>query len=156
MFKNLLSHCEMKKLNVFDFTPITFVIEVNSVNYAYELDKFITYFTSIDKAIETVGGSQNMSKETMSEVLTCINQKFMNQAVQKDTYYAKRKIPVPHFKAQNIWILKATGFNRGRGIHVFNKLEDLKKLIKEYTDGVNFENQYDAAQKTNKLISKAS
>jgi hypothetical protein len=39
---------------------------------------------------------------------------------------------------------------------VFNKLEDLKKLIKEYTDGVNFENQYDAAQKTNKLISKAS
>jgi hypothetical protein len=73
MFKNLLSHCEMKKLNVFDFTPITFVIEVNSVNYAYELDKFITYFTSIDKAIETVGGSQNMSKETMSEVLTCIN-----------------------------------------------------------------------------------
>jgi hypothetical protein len=40
-----------------------------------------------------------------------------------------------------MWVLKATGFNRGIGIHVFNKLEDLKNLVKEYTDGVNIENQ---------------
>lgn len=43
--------------------------------------------------------------------------------------YAKRKIPSSHFKGQNIWILKATGFNRGRGIHVLNTLEDLKHLL---------------------------
>lgn len=40
-----------------------------------------------------------------------------------------------------MWILKATGFNRGRGIHVFNKLEELKRLVKEYTEGLNLENQ---------------
>lgn len=34
-----------------------------------------------------------------------------------------------------MWILKATGFNRGIGIHVFNKLDDLQRLIKEYTEG---------------------
>jgi hypothetical protein len=34
-----------------------------------------------------------------------------------------------------MWILKATGFNRGIGIHVFNKLEDLHHLIKDYTEG---------------------
>ena len=34
-------------------------------------------------------------------------------------------IPPSHFQGHNIWILKATGFNRGRGIHVFNKLDDL-------------------------------
>ena len=45
-----------------------------------------------------------------------------------------------HFECMNMWILKATGFNRGRGIHVFNKLDELKKLIKEYTEGVNMEN----------------
>jgi phosphoribosylamine-glycine ligase len=79
----------------------------------------------------------------MNELVATINLKFANQLVHKDSIYAKRKIPNSHFKAQNIWILKATGFNRGIGIHVFNKLEDLKKLIKEYTDGVNFENQYE-------------
>ncbi len=47
------------------------------------------------------------------------------------------KLPPSHFLGHNIWILKATGFNRGRGIHVFNNLEDLNKLIKEYTDGIN-------------------
>lgn len=49
MFRNFLSHCETKKLNVFDYVPLTFVIEVDSLNYAYDLDKFIQYFTFIDK-----------------------------------------------------------------------------------------------------------
>jgi len=31
-----------------------------------------------------------------------------------------------------VWILKATGFNRGIGIHVFNRLEDLSKILREY------------------------
>lgn len=50
-------------------------------------------------------------------------------------------------------MLKATGFNRGRGIHVFNKLEDLKRLIKEYTEGVNLDNNESHA-KTNKILNK--
>lgn len=41
MFKNYLAYCEYKKQNVFDFVPLTFVIEVDSLNYAYDLDKFI-------------------------------------------------------------------------------------------------------------------
>lgn len=57
----------------------------------------------------------------------------------KAPLYAKMKMPASHFLGHNIWILKATGFNRGRGIHVFNKLEDLQRLIKEYTDGTNVE-----------------
>ena len=59
---------------------------------------------------------------------------------EKGPIFARRRIPKAHFKGHNIWILKATGFNRGRGIHVFNKLEDLKKLVKEYTDGLVVEN----------------
>ncbi len=54
---------------------------------------------------------------------------------------------------QNIWILKCTGFNRGRGIHVFNSLTELKKLIREYTEGVNLENMQSFFQ-TNKILNK--
>ena len=32
----------------------------------------------------------------------------------------------------NVWVLKATGFNRGIGIHTFNTLQELLKLLKEY------------------------
>ena len=42
-------------------------------------------------------------------------------------------MPMCHFAGQNIWILKPTGFNRGKGIHVVNSISKLKKLIKEYS-----------------------
>jgi glutathione synthase/RimK-type ligase-like ATP-grasp enzyme len=35
---------------------------------------------------------------------------------------------------QNLWVLKPNDFNRGRGVHIFNKLEDAKRLINEYTN----------------------
>ncbi len=41
MFKNFLQYCELKKTNVFEYLPLTFVLEVDSMNYAYDLDKFI-------------------------------------------------------------------------------------------------------------------
>lgn len=49
MFKNCLAYCESKKINVFDYLPLTFVLELDSINYAYDLDKFISYFTFIEK-----------------------------------------------------------------------------------------------------------
>lgn len=34
-----------------------------------------------------------------------------------------------------MWLLKPTFMNRGRGIHVFNSLSSLEKLITDYTEG---------------------
>jgi len=33
-----------------------------------------------------------------------------------------------------IWILKATGFNRGNGIHVFKNIEELETILNKYYD----------------------
>lgn len=35
-----------------------------------------------------------------------------------------------------LWLLKPTGLNRGRGINVFNNLDQLTDLLIEYTSGV--------------------
>jgi len=35
---------------------------------------------------------------------------------------------------KNLWVLKPNDFNRGQGVHIFNKLEDAKRLIAEYTN----------------------
>jgi hypothetical protein len=40
-------------MNVFDFLPLTFLLEVDSGNYANELERFIVYFSYIDKIIQT-------------------------------------------------------------------------------------------------------
>ena len=45
---------------------------------------------------------------------------------------AKELLPPGHFEGHNVWILKPTGFNRGRGIHVFNRIEKFDQLISDY------------------------
>jgi len=44
-------------------------------------------------------------------------------------------MPLCHFDSYNLWLLKPTHLNRGRGIHVFNDLDTLHKLIKQYCTG---------------------
>jgi hypothetical protein len=44
----------------------------------------------------------------------------------------KFTMPISHYEGYNLWLLKPTHLNRGRGIHVFRDLETLHKLIKEY------------------------
>ena len=59
-----------------------------------------------------------------------------NQRVKRFTQKSSGLVmPMCHFSGQNVWILKPTGFNRGKGIHVINSIKKLKKLIKEYSRG---------------------
>ena len=54
--------------------------------------------------------------------------------------YQKYSMPLCHFDSFNLWLLKPTHLNRGRGIHVFRDLETLSKLIKQYCSGKELEN----------------
>lgn len=49
-------------------------------------------------------------------------------------------MPKCHFDGFNLWILKPTHLNRGRGIHVFRDLETLNQLIKQYCTGKELDN----------------
>jgi hypothetical protein len=49
--------------------------------------------------------------------------------------HMKLTCPLSHFDGHNLWLLKPTHLNRGRGIHVFNDLGTLHKLMREYCLG---------------------
>jgi hypothetical protein len=44
MFRNLYNYCEQKKINVFDYVPLTFILEVDSANSAQDFERFLNYF----------------------------------------------------------------------------------------------------------------
>mmetsp|Transcript_24384 Transcript_24384/g.18535 ORF Transcript_24384/g.18535 Transcript_24384/m.18535 type:complete len:90 (-) Transcript_24384:74-343(-) len=44
-------------------------------------------------------------------------------------------MPLSHFKGKNMWILKPTSLNRGKGIHVVGSLKKLKRLMRDYCKG---------------------
>lgn len=60
--------------------------------------------------------------------------KFKSFNFEKRTH-TKLSCPLSHFDGFNLWLLKPTHLNRGRGIHVFRDLPTLHKLIKEYCVG---------------------
>lgn len=46
------------------------------------------------------------------------------------------KLPSTHFNGYNLWFLKVTKLNRGRGIYVFDTLDKLLSLIKDLEEGI--------------------
>ncbi len=63
----------------------------------------------------------------------------------------KYSMPLSHFDGYNLWLLKPTHLNRGRGIHVFRDLESMHKLIKEYCKGKDEETKGSPKKEVNNL-----
>lgn len=42
-----------------------------------------------------------------------------------------------YFSGKNLWILKPSGMNRGKGLELFSTLEELNQFLKLYTTGYN-------------------
>ena len=79
--------------------------------------------------LESVSG-QSVSQPVSSGKIT----KFKAFNFERRTF-SKYTMPECHFDGFNLWLLKPTHLNRGRGIHVFRDLETLMKLIKQYCVG---------------------
>ena len=62
-----------------------------------------------------------------------ILQKSINE--KKISPYLKPKITGTYYNGGNLWLLKPTGLNRGRGIELFTTLDELNKYINQYLEG---------------------
>jgi hypothetical protein len=134
LLKNIMSYAELNKLNVFDSVPLTFVLGVDSPTYAFDFAKFTSCYEIITKLVEF------NYEQSPKLCLKLINQKLQQLSLSKErraVTHCRPKIPETHFAGKNIWILKPTGFNRGRGVTPFNSVERLKNLLKHYAEGTN-------------------
>jgi hypothetical protein len=86
---------------------------MDAANSQIEFSKFLAYFTCLQKS--------GVAETNLKLSQTSLPVKLLDKGKQ----IAKFTTPQSHFDGQNVWILKATGFNRGVGIHVFNKIEQL-------------------------------
>ena len=127
---------------MFNFIPITFYIEINPQKPNGQLLNAIHSFENFYNVLET---NKELIKEahTNFQQIPTIIAKITNSKIEKSparllpvTYdkrnspqYTRYTMPLCHFSGHNIWLLKPTCLNRGRGIHVFHDVESLKNLI---------------------------
>lgn len=126
LFSTLVQYCETKRLDVFQYLPLTFPLQMDNDLCLNELEKFIQYFNAIKKAPEDVNTKFGHSMQLPYSMR-------QNDKTQRQQC-AKYLLKDTFFTGQNVWILKATEFNRGVGIHVFNSLQTMGKLLREYAE----------------------
>ena len=93
--------------------PLTFCLELDSDRFLQDYERFQSIFYYL--------AQQPVNEE--GKPIVPLSQR--DETMVKNT----------HFAGFNLWLLKPTGLNRGRGIHVFDTIERLKKLLKECMDG---------------------
>jgi hypothetical protein len=123
LFKNLAYYTELDKLNVFEYVPLTFVVDIGC--YTADIKKFITCYNIIERIAK------------LSNDMKIINSRIQQMNILKDKQYikyCKAYIADTHFAGKNVWILKPTGSNRGQGVTLFNSIDKLKQLLKHYSE----------------------
>lgn len=114
LFKNLRNYCLQRSIDINEIMPITFEIDIESKVYHSQMMLFVSYYKNLQKEEK-----KPLTKQKLFSFDSVVQQKLP---------------PSTHFVGENIWILKPSGFNRGRGIHVFSDLETLKTLFSEFQE----------------------
>ena len=132
LIKNLTKFCEANKLNAFDITPTTFIIDFYDDQHELNLNSFVKFFnhhlpkgkSTIDKLSVTLPKSFNQSYNR-------------HEKRSQGNFYTRPTIHPTFFSADShyVWLLKPTFLNRGRGIHIFTSLTEFEKLINQYVVG---------------------
>jgi hypothetical protein len=130
---------------VFNSIPITFYIELDEnkleQSIVHSLQPFISYYNLLQdnvtlaeqvyQDVSLIPGLLNKASPHKSPISKMKKIAYDKKNVQ----FLRYTMPLCHFNGGNLWLLKPTFLNRGRGIHVFKTIEELKGLLMEYCQG---------------------
>ena len=121
LFANLSKACELSHKDVQNFMPITFTIDhSNKYSVDAQLEHFQICFNTIERNAQAS--------------LDGVNQQLAQLQNIKPSKKSLNLRPCM-FEGHNMWLIKPSDYNRGRGVQVFNTLDDFRKLAQETLSG---------------------
>lgn len=120
-------------MSIFDITPVTFVIDLQDPNYREEFEEFLNFYklytkSPFDQAVQTQSFFPDPYPKSP-------NGKLRKQITLTKQSLSSIKMDSTLFDGSNLWLLKPTEYNQGRGINLFNKLSHLDYHIKSLQRG---------------------
>ena len=115
---------------MFDFVPLTFVLDSDSDNFISDLTLFSNVF---DKHQEISDSGDYANLDILDELRELLAQKYSIFGKDLAGNFTPESVPSAemHLSHANLWILKLTQLNRGRGIYVINTISQLLTIINE-------------------------
>lgn len=110
--------CETMRVNVFDYLPLTFVVGFSRRQSASQFDEFGWCFSLIDRFYR--------KGKSLADINLALKK---HPNLNEGKIFRKRAICDTMFAGENLWVLKPTSENCGRGVHVFSTIASLFNLI---------------------------
>ncbi|CAI2376791.1 unnamed protein product [Moneuplotes crassus] len=132
LFKNL---CENLDKKVFEYVPMTFCIELSQDSNFNDLNKF----KNLQKLVHQYSQEEMSREEFVDQFSDSYHPVANSKKSRWNKTGEKLNLPETHFSGHNMWILKVTKLNRGRGIYVIQANEscdEILELIKELQKGI--------------------
>ena len=124
LIKNLQIYCETKKIQVFNITPVTFILDFDDEYCQYNVKQFLSFFSRHDprKANGSIRRSNNNGANFINKFQSYMA--WQNSDIKKKVNILSRPVNNACYYSDNsyLWLLKPTGLNRGRGIQIFDSL----------------------------------
>ena len=140
LFVNIMRYLETINENIFKYLPLTILYNTNKDYYNDKMDKLSFLINNLSEFIidlknENKKMKKKLNKKKLYKTFFPFNDNLGNKTIIN--------IPNTHVNlSQNnpiinyFWLIKLPNLNRGRCIKILTNINDIKKYIKEYSNGI--------------------
>lgn len=130
LFMNMMRYTEGKEDELFRYIPLTIL-------FYYDHPNFINKFYSFEQMVSNIQ-SHLCSMDYLRHKQFIRHFPYNTSFPFEDKLGSKTSLNIPHSYSnnRNLWIIKAPDLNRGHCIKVVNLVNDVKKCIKSFYEGI--------------------
>jgi len=128
--------------------PLTVIFHYDNPSFQTQFDKFEKIFYCIHNYI---GNSLNVQEfELKKKNLQKYTEMFKIGIYNANLgYNTTTYVEDSHYNGKNLWLVKAIDLNRGRCIKIANKVDEIKNLIKNFSEGISRDPKADSEEENN-------
>jgi len=129
-----------EKLN--NLVPLTFSFRATELHFRRDLQQFCKFFLATKKGvpleeIKPIRTEKDLEGNTYDVFYEFKNEFMVGKNTRKFSNFKPEEIIKDRclFNEKNLWMLKPSGLNRGRGLEIFTSLEELNEFLNMFSKG---------------------